>query len=508
MSSSLTGPSKKRSSFGAVFSWYDEAMYWLKRKMHPTWHFTVWCLGIVGGLACGLQPWIGEFQGVAWLLLGLALFVVALMMRWRILLVVALIGGLVIGLWRAAEQQADLTVYQFLVGSERAVTGVVSEDPDADSSGHVTLRLDDISIEGQAIGGTMWVSLDDEVPVRRSDTVTLRGEMSEGFGAFSAAMYRAEVLKIERPVPGDVALTVRDNFGEHVRAQIDEPAASLGMGYVAGQRRSLPPELDEALRMAGLTHVVVASGYNLTILVRFARRLFSKASRFLALFTSLVLVVGFIAVTGLSPSMMRAGLVAGLALFAWYFGRKFHPLTLIALAAAATGLINPSYVWGNLGWQLSFLSFAGVMILAPLLQAYFFGSAKPGTLRQIIGETFSAQLMTAPLLLYAFGSVSVVALAANVLVLPLVPLAMLLVFLVGVFGYVLAPVAWLVAFPTQWLLDYMVWVAMWLSSFEWSQLSAQVPLVGIVMLYVVLIGMMLYMKRATGLRLRDSSIVE
>jgi competence protein ComEC len=270
----------------------------------------------------------------------------------------------------------------------------------------------------------------------------------------------------------------------------------------------LPSELDDALRAAGLTHIVVASGYNLTILVRFARRLFAKVSRFLALFASLALVAGFIAVTGLSPSMMRAGLVAGLALFAWYYGRKFHPLTLIALAAAVTGLINPSNVWGNIGWQLSFLSFAGVMILAPLLQNYFFGDKKPGVLRQIIGETLSAQIMTMPLIIYAFGSVSVVALAANVLVLPLVPLAMILVFAVGLFGYIFAPLAWLVAFPTQWLLDYMVWVATTLGGLEWSQLAMSLPFVGVVLAYGAITAIILYLRKATGLRLREVNVVE
>lgn len=414
-----------------------------------------------------------------------------------------------IGLWRAAEQQADLTIYDYLAGSERVVTGIVSEDTDLDSSGHVTLRLDSIVIEGQSIKGEMWVSLaSTNAPIKRSDRVSVRAVTDEGFGAFSGVMYRADVVKIERAVPGDVALTVRDNFGDHVREQVDEPAASLGMGYIAGQRRSLPPELDDALRAAGLTHIVVASGYNLTILVRFARRLFAKVSRFLALFMSLTLVAGFIAVTGLSPSMMRAGLVAGLALFAWYFGRKFHPLTLIALAAAVTGLINPSNVWGNIGWQLSFLSFAGVMILAPLLQNYFFGDKKPGVLRQIIGETLSAQIMTIPLIIYAFGSISVVALAANVLVLPLVPLAMVLVFAVGLFGYIFAPLAWLVAFPTQWLLDYMVWVATMLGGLEWSQLTVSLPFFGVVLAYGAIVAAIFYLRKVTGLRLREVNVVE
>ncbi|PID32778.1 hypothetical protein CR956_00655, partial [Candidatus Saccharibacteria bacterium] len=340
------------------------------------------------------------------------------------------------------------------------------------------------------------------------DTVQLSGRLSQGFGSFSGAIYRAKVNKVWQTSADDVMLNLRDDFGQKVRQFIDEPAASLGMGFIAGQRRGLPEQLGQALRIAGLVHVVVASGYNLTILVRFVRRLLAKISRFQTVFVAGLLVIGFIGVTGLSPSMMRAGLVAGMALVAWYFGRKFHPATMILIAAALTGLAKPSYVWGNLGWQLSFLSFAGVMILAPLLQNYFFGAKKPGNIRQIIGETFSAQIMTIPLIMYAFGTLSTVSLLANVLVLPLIPLAMLLVFLTGLAAYVLGPLAALLAWPSQKLLDYMVMVATELSSFEWSYLEVDIGLGWLLAMYAGLLAVALYLKRATKLNLRDSSIIE
>ncbi len=78
----------------------------------------------------------------------------------------------------------------------------------------------------------------------------------------------------------------------------------------------------------------------------------------------------------MSPSMSRAGLVAGLSLLAWYYGRRIHPLVLLPLAMAITVMVQPSYAWGDLGWQLSFAAFAGVLIGAPLIQAYFLATRK------------------------------------------------------------------------------------------------------------------------------------
>ncbi|HEU5122106.1 MAG TPA: ComEC/Rec2 family competence protein, partial [Candidatus Saccharimonadales bacterium] len=338
------------------------------------------------------------------------------------------------------------------------------------------------------------------------DKVIVKAKLAEGFGGFSASMFRAEVVSIKRS--NDVALEVRDWFSEQVRKVIDEPAAALGLGFLTGQKQGLPPELEEAMKTAGLTHIIVASGYNLTILVRLARRTFARISKYLAALASAGLISGFMAVTGASPSMSRAGLVAGLCLVAWYYGRKFHPLVLLPCAAAITLLANPTYGWGDLGWQLSFAAFAGVMIVAPLMQAYFFGSKKPGMIRQIAGETIAAQVATLPILIGAFGQFSNVALFANLLTVPLVPLAMLLVFLTGLCAAFILPIAGIIGGGATLLLSYMIAVTNFFASQTWALTEMTLPWYGIVISYVVLIGVSGYFWWATRFNLRSANIVE
>jgi competence protein ComEC len=321
-------------------------------------------------------------------------------------------------------------------------------------------------------------------------------------------MYQARVTNVKRPQPGDVARVVRDWFADGVRRAILDPQASLGIGYLVGQKRALPADLVEALQIAGLTHVVVASGYNLTILVRLARRLFIKVSKYLAALSASLMIAGFVAVTGLSPSMSRAGLVAGLSLAAWYYGRRFHPLVLLSFAAAVTVVINPSYIWGDLGWQLSFAAFAGVMILAPLLQRFFFGDKKPGIVRQILGETISAVIVTAPVLVNAFGQFSNIAIIANLLILPFVPLAMLLTFIAGVGALLIPPSATVVGLPATLLLGYMTSVAQYLSHVSWAVTKLQISEIVVGFCYVILAAICVCLWRATKLDLRDANIVE
>ena len=480
---------------------------WALRKIHISWLVASCCTGVVVGVIASMYAPYGLFSGTQWLLLGCVLLLPLVKQQRLWMVVLAVLAGVILGLWRASVGQVGMEQYEELVGQRVEVSGRITEDPDIDKRGMTVLRLTDINIHERQLPGNIWVTMAKNDALRRSDRVVVDGKMTDGFGSFSGAIYQADIVKVERPVPGDVAVGVRDWFAERVKLHVPDPEASLGLGYLLGLRRSLPAGLVEALQVAGLTHIIVASGYNLTILVRLSRRLFARVSKYLAMLSSTAMILSFMAVTGMSPSMSRAGLVAGLSLAAWYYGRKVHPLVLLPLAAAVTLIINPSFGWSDLGWQLSFGAFAGVILLAPLLQRYFFGDKPPGNIRQILGETISAQLMTLPILVMAFGVMSNVAVIANIMILPLVPLAMLLVFLTGILATI-PVIGMLIAYPTTWLLSYMVWVAEWTSSVSWAQMEVEIGWWVTVVFYVLLGLAIWYMKRATGYRLGDSSIVE
>ena len=478
----------------------------LKRRIHISWLVAAFAGGIVVGVI--LAQYGLFFAHLPW---AVSSFVIAGFGFWRgrvYALPILILAGCIFGLWRGGIVQVDLAPYKNLVGYEVEIEGKVGEDPELDEKNATLLRLDVRTVNGNELGGKIWASTHGKNEIKRGDIVKLKGELRPGFGSFAGSMYRAEIVKVERPMPGDVAGRVRDWFADKIREVVPEPEASLGIGYLLGQRRALPPELDEALQMVGLTHIVVASGYNLTILVRFARRIFVRVSKYLAALTAGSMIVAFVLITGFSPSMSRAGLVAGLSLLAWYYGRKFHPIVLLSFTAAVTLLINPAFGWNDLGWQLSFLAFAGVMILAPLLQAYFFGNKKPGTIRQILGETISAQIATFPVLVLAFGTFSNVAIVANLLVLPFVPLAMLLVFLCGIFAIIFPMFAILLAYPTQWLLGYMISIANYLSELPWVQTALAVNGWVVAAMYLLLLSACFYLWRETKYDFRKTSIVE
>lgn len=444
-----------------------------RQPVHISWLVALLCLGMsVGLLSSSLV--IVPVYSIQWLVVAVILFGVGLYRQRVYIIPVVLIAGCLIGLWRASNYLVKIEPYHELIGQTLSVRGKVREDSDIGKRGEVVIRLGNISVEGREIAGSIWVSSSDNAEIKRGDVVTVRGKVAEGFGSFAASIHSSELLSVERPVPGDIALRVRDWFAGGVRRSVPDPEASLGIGYLVGQRRSLPEELDNALQVTGLTHVVVASGYNLTVLVGMSRRLLLGVSKFLAIFLSSATTVGFVLVAGISPSMSRAGLVTALGLLAWYYGRKFHPVVLLTVAAAVTLIVNPSYGQGDLGWQLSFTSFAGVLILAPLLQSYFFGATKPSIIRQVFFETTCAWICTVPLIILAFGQFSNVAILANLLVLPLIPLAMILTFIAGSVALLLPATASIVGLPALLVLGYMTRVASYLGDVSWAQTTVEI----------------------------------
>lgn len=478
-------------------------MYVLKQRVHATWFLTIGCVGLLIGIA--LARYTGQ-TSILFVVAGGLAALLAFVRRHAWMLGFVLVGAAMVGLWRGGLEMQAAGAYRQVIGKTVTITGKVSADPQAANGDKQAIVLANVSVNGAGLHGTIYATVGDSPKLRRGDKVTIIGNTLAGYGNYDASMYDATIQNVQRAK--DIFLDVRDALGVAIRTAVAEPMASLGIGFLVGQKSELPTDFSEALKIAGLTHIVVASGYNLTILVRMARRLFEKVSKYQAALWSVLMIVGFMAITGWSASMTRAGLVAGLSLWAWYYGRQFHPVTLLAIAASVTAVIYPPYVWGDIGWSLSFTAFAGVIILGPLLQAYFYGEQKVGFVARTLLETVSAQLLTLPIMLGVFGQFSVIALLSNIMILPLVPLAMLLTFVAGLSQLLLPALAQILSWPAETLLGYMVWAVNWTASFPWAQVKWQLPALGVALSYAVIIGMCVYLRYRTGYQLRQVNIVE
>lgn len=228
---------------------------------------------------------------------------------------------------------------------------------------------------------------------------------------------------------------IKESFKSEVLEHSDSEVAGLGLGYLVGEKSELPDGVEKKMKAVGLAHIIVVSGTHLSIIILASRKIFEKVSRFSALYFSLALLLVYIGLVGLSPSLLRAGFVSVLGLFAWFFGRKMKPERTVLLTLGFCLLINP-YFLTNLSFQLSILAYAGIVILYPALVKYFYGRRKPNFLASTILSSLSASVACLPLQLYFFGTFNFLSILANLLIIPTIPFAMAASFFTGVFGMI------------------------------------------------------------------------
>lgn len=395
-----------------------------------------------------------EFQ--AWWLAFLPLLLLFRRKNLTSLILVVLLG-LGLGLWRGGIYMQKLGELKALAGHKVTIQATATTDSIYSKASQIEFTANHATLlQGQtlqkAIAGSFKVSGFGTPMVYRGDRVQISGKLFPMRGSNQGRIAYAQLTRVGLDNSWINRFTRR--FSAGMQSALPEPQASFGLGLIIGQRNTLPQDLTNQLVMVGLVHIVAVSGYNLTILVRAASRL-KLRSKYQQLVLSLVLIVGFVLMTGFSASIVRAAIVSVLSLWAWYYGRHFRPVLLIAFTAALTGLFNPFYVWGDLGWYLSFLAFFGVLVISPAVSARLF-KKQPKLLTSVVLETLSAEIMTLPLIMLSFGQLSLIGLFANALIGPLVPLAMLFAAMAAGAGMIVAPIAGWLAWPARLLLTYML----------------------------------------------------
>lgn len=391
---------------------------------------------------------------------GLVLLVLCLtpllFSRTKLSLLSIVLLGLGLGCWRGAHYTQQLLPYSDLAKQKITIHADVLGDAVYTDKSQLSFDVGQVQLVApidQKIPGNIKVKGYSESMVYRGDRVQVSAKLYPSRGSRQASMGFAKIIRLQK---SDTLLQkVRRKFSSAIQSSLPEPHGSFALGILIGQRTSLPAEFEEQLSVVGLTHIVAVSGYNLTILIHAARRLSQRLSKYQTLCTMTGFVTVFVAITGSSASIVRATVVSGLSMWAWYYGRQFKPHLIILLSAGMTAGWAPTYIWSDIGWYLSFLAFIGVLIVAPIVQARYYTKA-PKLVGQLLLETIAAQLMTLPLILYIFGRLSVISVLANMLVVPTVPFIMAASFLAGVTSMVATGLAGWFAVPTLFVMTYVV----------------------------------------------------
>jgi competence protein ComEC len=344
------------------------------------------------------------------------------------------------------------------------VAGVVAEEPRRVRYGGywVVLTVDRVRLAGRTQRtrerAGLFLGRSQEEPLGRGpgqggrlavgERLRLRASLaaarwSDPLGRQPRVMLRRPVIEERAPPRGAAggalrgSEVVREAARRRALATLAPERAGLLAGMALGDTSLLSADLERAFRAAGLTHLMAVSGANLAVVLGAGLWLagVAGAGRRALAAVGVVLVVLLVVVTRWEPSVLRAGVMAGLVLFGVATGRGPGGRRALCLAVVVLLLADPALA-GALGFQLSVAATAGVLWLGPPV-ARWLPDRIPERVGTAVGMTLGAQATAVPALALVFGRVSLAGLPANLLGLPLAGGPMLL----GVVAAATAPVA-------------------------------------------------------------------
>lgn len=460
------------------------------------------CWGVLGGLILARVFILPTVFLVAILAASVVVVSIALLSQRKPWLVAALfVCGMSFGsmIWLNAQQTNQ---YESLIGRAIDIEGVVVARPSITASGNQALVL-------RPDGFTQYlrVSLFHHTVAKGGERVWIRGQIKqpENFNDFNYVAYLqknnifAELTKpkiiIIEPPPRGVQNWLGNLRQQVMRAaahNLNSESAAIVMGMLIGHKEQLPPAVETAFRKSGLVHILVVSGFNLTIIalgVGVLARWFGRRKIDIA---ALALIWLFCLLVGATAAVTRAGVMASLMIAARLSGRFAGGTSSLLLATIIMSVINPWQLFYDVGFQLSVAATFGVLE-ASRLRTWF---GREGWLSELLWPSLGAIVCTAPIIAHYFGTFSVVAPLANLLILPLVPYLML-------FGALaLLPMAKIFFAPlTELIVAWEMKVITFLADWRFSQLEIALhPSIMICYYLAVVMAGFLFRRRTAQLK--------
>ncbi|MDP3730901.1 MAG: ComEC/Rec2 family competence protein [bacterium] len=496
--------------------------------------FFILLVSFIGGVAAG--SWLAFSQFILYLLFIPPIILIALCWRrnWRAVFIAFMAVIFLVGILRTFDVRLSTTfLKQFAeTNFSSAVYGYVdSEIKHTAQTQQFVLRVKKLSVPDftipEKLDEKVLVSTENFPEYKYGDFLVLTGKivLPKNFQDFDYISYLAKdqiYTIMNRPgielihIPGptwDVdkllgfgekmriglfkkIFGLKNRFEKAVGLSVPEPQAAFINGILLGSRQDIPQNLKDDFAETGVTHILAISGYNITLVslvVMWFLLFFMR--RKTAFWFSVLAIILFTILTGASASVIRSALMGGLVLLANNSGRIYNPKNSLTLAAFLMVLANPMILRYDIGFQLSFFATLGILYVAPLFHPYLKKLPNWLNFRETFLMTFSAQLMVLPLLLFYFRNFSLVALPANLIILPFIPLAMASGFFTGIagliwskFGLLIGALSWLVS-------SFVLVVVKFFANLPFASFPVSFSWLGMILVYAVIILFLIYLRK-------------
>lgn len=466
--------------------------------MHSSTFFTIFS-GTIFGMICGMfilpnqiihYVWIGIIVALLWSKFSKSYLRSQNFFGITILCIVFTL----IGLWRVNQFHTNYSFTDFDRYNNQIITlvGIVTETPTFKPGTQL------VRIHPESINGIKRPETTRDVVLKFSnfetfsvgDRILVTGKFTirSDFESDSGRIVQYRLMSYSRKVAGDIKspkliqviksdhnawqffASIKKKFLTTLNELFISPASGLLSGIIIGDTSNLDSELLDIFRVVGLIHIVVLSGYNITLVANFFVRMFASLGYYRRLIAAMMALLFFIVIVGISQTAMRAGIMALCAFAARYYIRPYVVTRGIAIALLVMVWISPYALLFDLSLQLSFLATIGIVYIFPLLSDRYERIAE-NTFGEIFLQTIAVNILTLPIIIYQMGTFSLVSFPINIVVLVFVPWLTIGGFTAVFIGMAFSPLGRIVAFPFQVLTNTIIKTATWTAQHDPFKLS-------------------------------------
>lgn len=462
--------------------------------------FFIVCVAFIVGVAgAGFWNfWVDD--AILWMILA-ACIAAALLTPPRPRLFCLVIAALLAGFLRYNQSfpPPDMPTVAMHVGGDVVLRGEIVDEV-MRRSDRQDVTVGNLVDSDEPLFGKLLLRLSKYPEVQFGDALTFRckpelPEPIEGFRydrllasrGVLAVCDRAEELDVRSTKDATVRgflFTLKQSLLAALARALPEPHASFVGGLLFGGSHALGSDLREGFSRTGVSHIMAASGYNVAIFseLLLLTLMRSPLGRRRGLLLGGLTVVLYVLLAGATAPVVRAGAMAFLTMLGLWLGRVQSMRNVLAFTAVVMLVPNPRLLLDDIGFQLSFVATIGIVVLAERMAEHLAFLPDTLGLRTSAAASLSAILLTTPILLWHFGTISLIAPLANFLLLPWIPYLMLFGAFAMVAVIVVPSVASVVALPAWATSLILLSVVEWLSAIPFALVS--VPFAGMLALFV------------------------
>ncbi len=444
-----------------------------------TWSLIFFILGV--GVSSFLS--LPFFVYIPLFLLFLIVWLVILPTK-RISPAIFLILFFIFGVFRyqISFPKIDQSHISYYNGSRVVFRGKVIKEPDQRVD-EIKITIGDIILGNLPLQGRVLVDIPLYSDYQYGDLVEINCQLNEPgvFANFNYYEYLArydvystcywpEIKILKKSEVSDVyskILVVKNKFERLIDLNFSEPQGSILSALLLGRQREIPQDLRAEFSRAGVSHILAVSGLHISVLCAllsyfFVTTLHLRRSKAFYLIFAIIFV--FVVLVGAPPSAIRAVIMGLATAYAMKIGRPKDFFRILVFSGFLMLLFNPKLLKSDVGFQLSFMSVLGMSLMGSYFNSLFqkIPNFHYFPLRHYLSASLSAQLFVFPLILYYFGNLSLIAVLANILILPVLPIGMafgFIFFLGGVVG-----LAKILIWPSWLILTYTILLVKFLSA--------------------------------------------